>query len=79
MQQLTHPGASGYHWTGLPALPTKLIARVLANKYVDFTELPPAKGNGRPTPQSLEGQVQAAELLQARKIIQLLYLDTVLH
>ena len=37
-----------------------------------FLELPPAKGKGRPMPQSLEGQVimvQAAELLQARKII----------
>jgi len=58
--------------TGLPALPRKLIARVLANEYVDFAELPPAKGKGKPLPQSLEGQiivVQAAELMQARKII----------
>ena len=58
--------------TGLPALPKKLMARVLANEYVDFTELLPAKGEGRPTPQSLKGQVivvQEAELLQARKII----------
>ena len=29
--------------TGLPALPKKLIARVLANEYIDFAELPPAK------------------------------------
>ena len=39
---------------------------------VDFAELPPAKGKGRAMPQSLEGQVivvQAADLLQARKII----------
>ena len=58
--------------TGLPALPKKLVARVLANEYIDFSELPPAKGKGRPMPQSLEGQVvvvQAAELLQTRKII----------
>ena len=57
---------------GLPALPKKLIARVLANEYIDFSELPPAKGKGRPMPQYLEGQVvvvQAAELLQTRKII----------
>ena len=57
---------------GLPGLPKKLIARVLANEYIDFSELPPAKGKGRPMPQSLEGQVimvQATELLQARKII----------
>ena len=57
---------------GLLALPQNLIARVLANEYINFLELPPAKGKGRPMPQSLEGQVivvQAAELLQARKII----------
>ena len=56
----------------MPALPKKLIVRMLANEYIDFSELPPAKGKGRPMPQSLEGQVivaQAAELLQARKII----------
>ena len=52
--------------TGLPALPKKLIARVLANDYIDLAELPPAKGKGRPMPQSLEGQIiviQAAELM----------------
>ena len=57
---------------GLPALPKKLIARVHANEYIDFAELPPAKGKARPMPPSLEGQVivvQAAELMQARKII----------
>ena len=58
--------------SGLPALSKKLIARVLVNEYIDFAELPPAKGKGRPMPQLLEGQimvVQAAELMQARKII----------
>ena len=53
-------------------LPKKLIARVLANEYIDFSELPLVKGKGRPMPQSLEGQVivvQVAELLQARRII----------
>ena len=52
--------------TGLPALPKKLIARVLAHDYIDLAELPPAKGKGRPMPQSLEGQIiviQAAELM----------------
>ena len=33
--------------TALPALSKKLIARVLANEYIDFAELSPAKG-GRP-------------------------------
>ena len=44
----------------------------MANEYIDFTDLPPAKGKACPIPQSLEGQVlvvQAADLLQARKII----------
>jgi hypothetical protein len=40
--------------TGLPALPKKLLTRVRANEYIDFSELPPAKGKGRPMPQFLE-------------------------
>ena len=58
--------------SGLAAIPKKLVAKILANEYIDFAELPPAKGKGRPMPQSLEGQiivVQAADLLQTRKII----------
>lgn len=58
--------------SGLPAITKKLLTKILANEYVDFAELPPAKGKGRPMPQSLEGQVivvQAADLFQARKII----------
>lgn len=46
--------------------------KMLANEYIDFVELPPVKGKGRPVLQSLEGQVtvvQEAELLQARKTI----------
>ena len=58
--------------TGLPALQKKLVDRIRANEYIDFAELPPAKGKGRPVPQSLEGQiivVQAADLMHTRKII----------
>ena len=58
--------------TGLPALPKKLVAKILANEYIDFAELPPARGKTRPASQALEGQVivvQAADLLQTRKII----------
>ena len=58
--------------SGLAALPKKLVERIRANEYIDLTELPPAKGKGRPVPQSLEGQVivvQAAELVQSRKIV----------
>lgn len=39
---------------------------------IDFSELPPAKGRGRQASQSLDGQVvvvQAADLLQSRRII----------
>ena len=58
--------------SGLAAIPKKLVAKILVKEYIDFAELPPAKGKGRPMPQSLEGQiivVQAADLLQTRKII----------
>ena len=58
--------------TGLPALPKKLVAKILANEYIDFAELPPARGKTRPASQALEGQVivvQAADFLQTRKII----------
>ena len=56
----------------LPALPSKLVTKILTNDYIDFAELPLAKGRGRPIPQSLDGQiivVQAADLLQVRKLI----------
>ena len=50
---------------GLPALPKKIME---ANLYVDFAELPPAKGRSCPAPQTWEGQlivVQAADLFQS--------------
>ena len=58
--------------TGLAALPKKLVDKMVAGEYVDFAELPPAKGKARAVPQALEGQVlvvQAADLMQSRKII----------
>ena len=36
---------------GLPALPKKLVGKIEAEEYVDFNELPPAKGKGRPLSQ----------------------------
>ena len=30
---------------GLPALPKKLVDKIEAGEYIDFTELPPARGN----------------------------------
>ena len=58
----------------LPALrmQKELVDKIRDNEYVDFAELPPAKGKGRPVPQSVEGQiivVQVADLLHIRKII----------
>ncbi len=58
--------------TGLPALPKKVLEKMLKDEYVDFNELQPAKGKGRTVPQALEGQVivvQAADLMANRKII----------
>ena len=58
--------------TWLPSLPRKLIDKILAGEYVDFAELPPARGKARAVPQALEGRivvVQAADLLQSRRAI----------
>ena len=57
---------------GLTSLPARLVEDIQANKYIDFADLPPAKGRSRqPTPM-LEGQVvlvQAADLMQSRRVI----------
>ena len=57
---------------GLPPLAQKLVDRILARQYVDFTELPQAKGKGRMVAQPGEGQLmllQASNLVHARKTI----------
>jgi hypothetical protein len=52
-------------------LPRKTIDRIKAGEYIDFAELPPAKGKARPLTAATEGVivVQAADLLQSRKLI----------
>ena len=55
----------------MAALPKKLVEKIKASEYINFTEFPPSKGKSCPVPQSLEGQVlvvQAANILQVRKI-----------
>ena len=42
---------------GLPALPKKLVEQIQAGQYVNFCELPPAKGRTRPLPSQEEGHV----------------------
>ena len=57
---------------GLPGLPQKVIDRIRANEYIDFTELPPSQRQEQALLQSLEGQVivvQAADLAQPRRVI----------
>ena len=57
---------------GLPALPKKLIERMVSGQYIDFSELPPAKGRTRSMPTSEEGHivvVRAEDLTGARKLI----------
>ena len=57
---------------GLAALPKKLVEKIQANEYIDFNDLPPAKGRSKVLPQMLEGQVilvQSADLVQSRKMI----------
>ena len=58
--------------SGLASLPKKLVEKIEAEEYIDFSELPPAKGKGRSMTQAFEGQiivVQAADLMQTRKLI----------
>jgi len=57
---------------GLPALPLRLVEKIKSNKYVNFAELPPAKGKNRPPPQAGEGQIvvlQAIDLAPTRRTI----------
>lgn len=57
---------------GLPALKKSLVDSILAGHFVDFTELPPAKGRTKAFNSGLDGQVvilQAAEYLQAKRLI----------
>ena len=57
---------------GIPALPKKLAQKILNGEYVDFTELPPAKGRAKPTALDWEGQVllvQSMDLYAAKKLI----------
>ena len=42
---------------GLSSLPKKIVDRIKANDYVDFAELPPAKGKGKLVTQPGEGQI----------------------
>ena len=57
---------------GLPAISRRTWDRIKANEYVEFMDLPPARGKTKPSSHELEGQilvVQAADLAQSRKII----------
>ena len=57
---------------GLPALPKKTVDKILAGEFVDFADLPPAKGRVKASTHAAEGQivvVQAADLIENRKLI----------
>ena len=57
---------------GLPALHKKHVDKIEAGEYIDFTELPPARGKSRSILPAVEGQVlvvQAVDLLQSRRVI----------
>ena len=57
---------------GLPALPRKLVEQIQAGQYIDFCELPPAKGRTRQLPSQEEGHVivvRADDLSGSRKMI----------
>ncbi len=57
---------------GLPAISRRIWERIRANEFVDFMELPPARGKAKPLSQDLDGHilvVQAADLAHTRKVI----------
>ena len=57
---------------GLPALPKKLVDRILSDQYVDFADFPPAKGRTRPMPVADEGHIiviRAEDINGTRKLI----------
>ena len=50
----------------------KLVDKILAGEFVDFADLPPAKGRVKANTHAMEGQIvviQAADLLENRKLI----------
>ena len=58
--------------SGLASLPKKLVDRIVSGQYVDFSELPPAKGRTRSLPNTEEGHIvviRAEDLAGARKMI----------
>ena len=74
-QQGNVPAASNKHVLISPGLPTvaqRLIDHIKTGEYIDFNELPPARGLSKSVPSHLEGQVvviQANELAASRKLI----------
>ena len=57
---------------GLPSLPKRCVKKILAGEFIDFAELPPAKGKVKSIPHAMEGQIvviQAADLAESRKLI----------
>ena len=64
-----HPQVSLGH--GMPSLPKKVVDRIISGEFIDFADLPPAKGRVRSLPTS-EGSiilVQAADLLQQKRLL----------
>ena len=57
---------------GLPSLPKKCVEKIRAGEFLDFAELPLAKGKVKSIPHAAEGQIvviQAADLMESRKLI----------
>ena len=69
--QITAPSMAAMG-EGLLSLPKRCVENILAGEFIDFAELPPAKGKVKSIPHAMEGQIvviQAADLAQSRKLI----------
>ena len=58
---------------GLPLIPRKMVEKIQAGDYVDFSDMPPAKGKARSLPPHWEGHilvVQLEDLEGSKRLIQ---------
>ncbi len=56
----------------LPGLPKKVVEKIEADEFIDFGEVPPARGKGRPFGHAFKRQVmlvQAADFVQTPRLI----------
>ena len=54
---------------GLPSLPKKCVEKILAGEFINFAELPPAKGKVKSTHNAAESQIVVIQAADLRMLI----------